>query len=443
YGQAWLRHAPEDTRVALQSELGRVLYEHLRREDEALRFLDAASSGDAPDLDAAGLLERVYEARGNWAMAVDGVLRQARASDGDDALRHFIRAARRRLETLHDRDGAADIYRQVLAVDEDNGEALRFLGGHLYDAGDLEGAVGIYARMVDQEAERDLDDFDVQIEVALFFFRFAESLRQLERPDEALVRYEQGLKLNSSHLPSLEAVGPLYMAAERWDAAAKVYRQILQLTGGQGDPERLARTYTSLGKVEFHLGNLDKAKKRFNKALELRANDIRALQGIASVLFARGDWNNLLNVYNNIIYHAQEPGEVVDAYLTKGFVLDAKMELPEKARQHYEKSLAFDPSQPAALLRLAELALRQQDWPEAVVLADRGLALEPEANGLVAGLQLVRAVAHSASGDSSAAKAARAAARAADVTLDETVGGDETGWEQLHEVLLARLQAQL
>lgn len=443
YGQAWLRHAPEESRVEFQSELGQAFFNHLRREDEALRFLDAASGGDAPDAEAARLYERIYESRGNWSMAVEGVLRQARAAEGDEAVGHYLRAAQRRLETLHDRDGAAEIYRQVLDVDAENGDALRFLGGHLYDAGDLEGAVAIYARMVEEEAERDLDDFDVQIEVALFFFRFAESLRQLDRLEEALTRYEQGLNLNASHLPSLEAVGPLYMDAERWTDAARVYRQILQLTGGQGDPERLARTYTNLGKVEFHLGNLDKAKKRFNKALELRANDIRALQGIASVLFARSDWNNLLNVYNNIIYHAQEPGEVVDAYLTKGFVLDAKMGLPDKARQHYEKSLAFDPGQPAALLRLGELALRQQDWPEAASLADRGLALEPDDKRTVAGLYLVKVVAYGACGDGGAAEAAQGAAQAADVTLAGSLEGDATAWEQVHQVLRSRLQAQL
>jgi tetratricopeptide (TPR) repeat protein len=191
------------------------------------------------------------------------------------------------------------------------------------------------------------------------------------------------------------------------------------------------------------MGNLDKARKRFNKALELRANDIRALQGIASVLFARSDWNNLLNVYNNIIYHAQEPAEVVDAYLTKGFVLDAKMSLPDKAQQHYEKSLAFDPAQPAALLRLAELALRKQDWPEAASLADRGLSLEPGDKRQLAGLHLVKAVAYAACGDTGAAESSRASALEADVTLEGALPSNTTAWEQIHQILRTRLQAQL
>ena len=161
----------------------------------------------------------------------------------------------------------------------------------------------------------DLDDFDVRIEAAQYYFRFGDSLRRIGEDaaelqdddkaqgfkEEALQRYEKTLEFNTSHLPTLEAVGPIYIDNEQWDKAANTFRQILQITVGQGDPERIARTYTSLGIIEHNLGKLDKAKKRFNKALELRPNDIAALQGIASVLFSRNDWNNLLNVYNNII----------------------------------------------------------------------------------------------------------------------------------------------
>ena len=296
--------------------------------------------------------------------------------------------------------------------------------------------------MEETERARDSDDFDVRIEVSLYFFRFAEALRHTDRLDEALNRYEAALELNPSHLPTLEAVGPTYMETHQWEKAGQVYRRMLQLTGGQGDPEKIARTYVNLGIVERHLGQLDKARKRFTKALDMRPNDVRALQGIAGVLFDRGDWNNLLNVYNNIIYHAQEPAEVVDAYLTKGFVLDAKMAMPEKAAQHYEKSLAFDPAQPAVLLRLAELALRRQDWPEAASLADRGLAVAERPEAISSGLHLAKAIAHGACGDDAAAAAGVQAAVAADASMGEALGGAATP-EARHGVLKDRLWAAL
>jgi tetratricopeptide (TPR) repeat protein len=428
-------------RSEFMAELGGVLLHRLHRESDALRYLDAASSSDHPSLAAARELERIYMARGAWEQVVEIMVRQAQATeDPADATAILLRAAEARLDTLHDRDGAAEIYGMILEIQPGNPEALRFRGDYLYKGGDLEGAVDIFRELEAVDEELDLDDFDVRIEAAQYYFRFADSLRRIGEIDEALQRYEKALEFNSSHLPTLEAIGPIYITQERWTEAANTFRQILQLTGGQGDPERIARTYTNLGIIEHNLGKHDKAKKRFNKALELRPNDIAALQGIAAVLFARSDWNNLLNVYNNIIYHAQEPGEVVEAYLTKGYVLDAKLGLPAKAAQHYEKSLDFDPAQPAAYLRLAELALRKQDWPEAAGLADRGLSLEIEEARLLSGLHLVKAIAHQACGDTAAAQDGYRAAVDADSAIASALGVSVTTAEEMHTWLQGRLQ---
>ncbi len=430
-------------RTALLLELGQACLRRLYREEDAVRWLDQASTADPPSREAGQQLERIYAARGDWTQVVGAVLRQARAVEGADRVDLLLRVAELRLENLQDRPGASDAYAEVLRVDPQNPTALHFQGDHLFQSGDLDGAAQVFEQMELGQEARDLDDFDEKIEVALYFFRFAETLRRLDRAEGAVRRYEKSLEHNPGHLPSLEAVGPLYMAMERWDDAMRVYRQLLQLTGGQGDPERLARTYTNLGHVELRLGNHEKAKKRFNKALELRPNDIRALQGIAGVLLDRGDWNNLLNVYNNIIYHAQEPAEVVDAYLTKGFVLDARMNLPDKAAQHYRKSLAFDPSQPRALLRLAELSLRQNDWLEATSGADRGLALPGVSGELEALLQLVRYISYDQAGEVGLASAAWARAAAADPGLADRYGTTPPGGSRAHDLLRTRLHERL
>ena len=442
HGQAYVLQLEGAERSALLSELGRVHLQKLRRQQEAINFLDAASSGDHPDLEAARLLEQVYTGK-DWNMVSEAILRQARASEPGARLKLLLRAAQIKLDTLHDRDQAASIFARVLEVDPKNAEALRFQGDYLYHQKRWEKAVEVFTRMEEGELARDLEDFDAKIEVSLYFFRFADALQKLGRHAEARARFERALTLNPSHLPTLEAVGPLYVELEAWDKARAVFGTILQLTGGQGDPATIARVYTNLGTVEQRLGDLDKAMKRFNKALDLRPNDIAALQGIAGVLFARQDWNNLLNVYNNIIYHAQEPGEVLDAYLTKGFVLDAKLHLPDKAEQHYQKSLALNPAQPTALLRLAELALRRQDWPEGASLADRGLSLDSGTATVRAGLLLVKAVAHKAAGDERQAMEAYRGALAADPSIATELGKELGSHRVAHEALTARLQARV
>lgn len=431
-------------RTALQAEVGAVYLRALHREDEALRFLDAASAGEAPSLAAAVELERIYAAKGAWDRVVDAKVRQSRAA-GSDAERAalLLQAAQIRLVNLMDRSGAAELYGEVLKVEPANATALTFRADHLYASGDLGAAAGVFADMEPAQRERDLDDFDDRIEVALYYYRFAEALRHLGRTGEAMQRYSQSLELNPNHLPSLEAAGPLFISSQAWSEAHRVYRQILQLTGGQGDPERVARTHTYLGEVELHLGQLDKALKRFNTALEHRQNDIKALQGVAKVLLAQGNWNSLLTVYNNIIYHAQAQSEVVDAYLTKGWVLDARMNLPEKAAQHYRKCLSLDADQPAARLRLGELALRQAAWAEAGSLSTQALSRANASTAQRAHLLLTRAIAELALGDDAAAAADYAEAVATDVTLRDRLPATAPAGEHIHAVLRERLNAAL
>ena len=431
-------------RTDLQAEVGTVYLRALHREDEALRFLDAASAGESPSLAAAQELERIYTAKGAWDRVVDAKVRQSRAAETNaDRAALLLQAAQIRLVNLMDRSGAADLYGEVLRVEPGNATALTFRADHLYASGDLGAAAEVFADMEPAQRERDLDDFDDRIEVALYYYRFAEALRHLGRTTDAMQRYSQSLELNPNHLPSLEAAGPLFISSRAWTEAHRVYRQILQLTGGQGDPERVARTHTHLGVVELHLGQLDKALKRFNTALEHRQNDIKALQGVAAVLLAQGNWNSLLTVYNNIIYHAQAQSEVVDAYLTKGWVLDARMNLPEKAAQHYRKCLSLDADQPAARLRLGELALRQSAWAEAGSLATQALSRANANTAQRAHLLLTRAIAELALGDDAAAAADYAQAVEADVTLRDRLPALLPAGEQIHGVLRERLNAAL
>ena len=86
------------------------------------------------------------------------------------------------------------------------------------------------------------------------------------------------------------------MGQERWKKAGDVYRQILQLTGGQGDPP-VARFYVNLGHVELHRAASTRPSGSTRRWTCGRMTS--RPWGIAAVLFMK-DWNKLLNVYNNI-----------------------------------------------------------------------------------------------------------------------------------------------
>ncbi len=428
-------------RSGLLRRLAEVSTQSLRRDDEALRFFDAATTGEFPDPAAWSGFERLLSARGEHARLADVLVRRARfATEPKEKVEALAKAARTRLDSLQDKAGAAAIYDELLLIDPNQADALRYRGDFLFDSGDVEGAAVLFGRLEADELAADRDDFDAQIEGSTFFYRFAEALRRAGRVDDSVVRYEQAMTLNATHLASLEAVGPLYLASKQWAKAERVFKQVMQLTGGLGASDALARTYARLGIAEFHLGQVDRARKRLSKALEMRSNDIDALKGLGLVMAAQGDWNSLLNVYNNVIYHTHEPSDVIESYLSKAMVLDQHLNMPDKAAQHYEKSLAFEPNQPLAILRLGELSLRRQDWPEAGAQADRGLELNPERGDVRAALQVVRAIACQACGDGDAARESWSAALAADPEL--VSGMPSSGvedYEKVHECLRARV----
>jgi tetratricopeptide (TPR) repeat protein len=165
------------------------------------------------------------------------------------------------------------------------------------------------------------------------------------------------------------------------------------------------------------LGNHERARKCIAKALQFQPEDVGVLQAMADVVFHCAEWHNVLGYYNKIIAKADQQEQVIKAFLMKSYVLDAKLQLTEKAVQHYVKSLAFDGRQPRVLLRLAELSLRDKDWPQAVRFADRGLELQEEQDDVEAGLYLARATASFACGDDGGGNANLKAALEADPSL--------------------------
>jgi len=442
-GQALVHYLEGSQRTSLLAAMGRASMEHLQREEEAIRLLDEASIGEHAEKQAAEDLERIHAGRGSWDKVVECMVRRAQASEQDQAIEIFLKAAKTRKNQLRDRRGAAQLFDEVLRLNPSEPTALQFKGDYLYEKADLAGAVQVFEQIERLGFEEDLDDFDIRMERALYLYQFGEALRRLGRADDAMQRYEQALELNGSHLPTLEAVGPLYVEGELWDKANTVFRQVLQLTGGQGQPERLAKVYSCLGRVEFAQGHTDKAIRRFDKALELQPNDVESLQGYASVLFQLKDWNNLLTTYNNIIYHASERDAFIEAYLMKGFVLDAHMSLADKAAQHYEKSLSFDASHPGALLRLAELAIRKDEWDRAMSYAGRALTVGGEASETITGLlHLAQAISLLAGHKEEEAAEALNAAKKVEALASDIEGVEKDG-KALQGLLRSTLQSGL
>ncbi|MCK6519515.1 tetratricopeptide repeat protein, partial [Myxococcota bacterium] len=439
-GTTLLRRAQGAERAALLRRLGLAQLNQLHNEPAALRLLDEAVFGETTDVEAAVALERLRGARGETEEVVRVVRRLAGVSSDAEAVALLTRAARMTLELIQDRGRAAELYVELLGRNPENVEALRFTSDHAFRAGDNARAVEMFERMEPTTGGWDIDDFDDKVEISLYFFHYASALLSLGRENEALTRLQRALELNPRHLPSLRASGPIYMRRRQWEAAEAIWRNVLELTSGTANADDLANTYVNLGDCDRVMGRADRARKRYAKALELRGNDVRALKGLASSLGAEGDWNGAFTQLRNLISTAPDVADVVDAHIQAAWVLDARLNLADKARQYLDAALAVSPGEPEVLVRLGELALRRRDWTSGISLAEQALA-SAKIGAMAGRAGVVLAVALRASGDNGAAARAYEEALSQDSALSDRLSGQGIeGWPQVAEVLKAQAQ---
>jgi tetratricopeptide (TPR) repeat protein len=429
---SWVEGALEGAaRAALLTRMARRELD-ANREEDAIAHLEAAVSGEEIDAAGATLLVDLYNQRGDLGGAERVLTALTAAAPSTEA---WLALARLRQTRRGDRDGAATAYQGALDLDPNHPEALAFLGAWHHEAGRFAEALPLFvARSTSIEDGADLTDFDVRLEVATFWRRLAAMLVEASRTEEALAAFRNVLRFNPSDAPTLEAVAPLLVAQGAWAEAGDVLERLLALSGGQGEPARIARYYQWLGEVDAANGNVERAYKRFAKATELDRTNVRAWFGVAGILRARRSLAELMPVYNEVIHHATETSDLVRACLEKGQLLDEMGKL-DKAVQHFERALEWAPERADVWLHVAEAGLRM-DQPEAArEAARRGLTDPATAPSLVAKLQAVAWLASEALSDAVSAEASKAASEAADPSVIAGLGGGN--WASRAEAMRA------
>jgi tetratricopeptide (TPR) repeat protein len=375
-----------------QAELGAVAQEKAHDVERAVAYYRAATSGDLPVPKALEALRRVARSRGDWESVISLSEQEVEiAPDAASKVALLEEAARIKLDQLLDRDGAAGLFRRALALDPQCGSALSFFVNYLFDNESWEEALPVFRNYEPMIERMDIEgDDDARIEATAYYYKFGAVLGKAGEEGDALRRFARALELTPTHLPSLESAAPRWFEAGDWTRAAETYRQILKLRGGTGDAAALTQLYLRLGQAELRVGDPQNAIKRFKKALDQTPNHVEALQGIAQIHRLGEDWNSLLSTYNSIIKYARDPDQVIEAYMTKGDVLEQKLQFTDKAVLHYEKVLMYDKSNVAAMTRLGEIALRRGESGRAVDLGAQAARAAQVTDEKIQGLLLER-----------------------------------------------------
>ncbi len=188
---------------------------------------------------------------------------------------------------------AEGCYRQVLALDPNNADALNLLGVIDLQAGRYEDGLKLIKRALRGNAK----DPSIFVNLGLAY-------RRTNNDEKAIEAYESALALNPYFLDALYNLGKLHLDAYACDKAIDLYRRFIAQQPNDAD------AYINLGNAYKIKGEGDKAVTVYEKALRLAPRLGHAYGNIAAVFLDRGWHNAALAVMDKAITIAPEPGEL-------------------------------------------------------------------------------------------------------------------------------------
>jgi protein O-GlcNAc transferase len=225
---------------------------------------------------------------------------------------------------------AASLYRQVLAIQADQPDALHLLGIVTHQLGDAAAAIEVIRRSIQARPG-----------LAPFHNNLANILKRIGRLDEAVTEYERALVLQPNLAEArlnlattLNDLGTRWAGENRLDQAERAYRRAVEL-----GPD-FADAWSNLGDVLATLHYVDDAIDACNRALELRPDFAIAHNNLANALRSAGRSGEAVAHYRRAL---ELDPKLAPAYSNLGNALSDQGKVAE-AEQSYRQALALDPN---------------------------------------------------------------------------------------------------
>ncbi len=252
---------------------------------------------------------------------------------------------------------AEQIYRQILAVEPNQPDALHLLGVIAFQAGKHEVAVEYIERAI-----------GLQGNAAFYHHNLGEAYRALHRISEAVVCYLRALELKPDYVEAYNNLGVALEEEGKLDEALAYYRRALELK-----PD-FALVHNNLGNVLKGQGKLDKAIACYRRALELNSDYAEAHNNLGVALMDEGKLDEGVACFRRALElkpgYAEANSNLGSALMEQG--------KPDEAVACCRRALALKPDFAGAHFNLGNLLRELGKLDEAVVCYRRVLELKPD-----------------------------------------------------------------
>jgi tetratricopeptide (TPR) repeat protein len=179
---------------------------------------------------------------------------------------------------------AEQIYRQILAVEPNQADAIHFLGLIAHQLGKHEVAIEYIGRSIELKRTE-----------AFFHNNLGEAYRALHRIPEAVACYRRALELKPGYAQVYNNLGIAWKDQGKFDEAIAAWRRALELKPDYAD------AHNNLGAAFGHLGKLDEAVACCRRALELKPDFVDAHNSLGGALYGQGKLDGAVASYGRAL----------------------------------------------------------------------------------------------------------------------------------------------
>ena len=278
-------------RIALLERIGLILEEEFLDHAQSAQCFEDVIAIDAGHEGANTALERLYRHLSRFEELVETLDRHA-AIVGEDQrkVELMLQAARVFAIDIGAPQRAIEMYEEVLAIDEQQQEALSELARLRTSAGDVAAAVAAVERLAEQEQDPGRE--------AQLWIRAGKLLQDSKDRDRAIVAFKRALDLDQHASDAAEALREIYR--QRGDARGAVEMLMHAIEIADGDLKR-ASLLAELGALYHHqLEDAEQAAAAFAQAFELDPTNTVAAAGLGSLAFAEQRFADAIEHFQQI-----------------------------------------------------------------------------------------------------------------------------------------------
>ncbi len=197
--------------------------------------------------------------------------------------------------------------------------------------------------------------------------------------EEALLKV---LSIDEKDAEALAGLDRLYTQAQMYEELASILERRVEIAE---IPDDIITLHFRLAEVrEVFLEDLDGAVQSFKAVLEEEMRNPKALEGLEKIYFAREQWRELYEVYEQLLDVAAGDSEMADCYARMAKIASDALEDPKDAQQKWHQVLDLRGEDPMALEALADLFEEASRWQDLVEILERQVDVMEEPSERVA-----------------------------------------------------------